>query len=146
MKRVIDHSGERFGKLVALERLPGPGRARYLCRCDCGNLKEVTGDHLVSGNTTSCGCVIGRPKKGATPDYAKAECEYGVKRMVDLKKLFPAEADEWWKSPCETCTLERKKKGRCATANCVRFNNWFAKAWKRARKEVLARASREGVE
>lgn len=64
--------------------------------------------------------------------------------MVDLKKMFPNGADEWWKSPCETCMLERKKKGRCATVNCARFNNWFARAWKRAQKEVLAKASREG--
>jgi len=31
-------------------------RARWLCRCDCGTEKVVTGKDLVSGNTKSCGC------------------------------------------------------------------------------------------
>lgn len=29
----------------------------YLCRCRCGNLKEVSETNLISGNTKSCGCM-----------------------------------------------------------------------------------------
>lgn len=63
--------------------------------------------------------------------------------MADLKKMFPAKKQEWWKSPCETCTLERKKKNTCTPEDCTRFNAWFTKAWKLARAEVLGRACRE---
>ena len=59
---LIDLSGQRFGKLVALERdLSKPqGKgifASWKCRCDCGNIKTVRGDHLRNGTTSSCGCL-----------------------------------------------------------------------------------------
>lgn len=32
------------------------GKDTWLCICDCGNVKVVTGNDLKSGNTQSCGC------------------------------------------------------------------------------------------
>lgn len=54
-----DLSGQRFGKLIALEKLPYEKgkRVRWLCSCDCGNKTIVTAGCLVSGNTKSCGCL-----------------------------------------------------------------------------------------
>lgn len=62
MKR-IDHTGERFGRLLVLKylgsRLQGVTqtrkRAYYLCKCDCGNVVEKRGEALIGG-TISCGC------------------------------------------------------------------------------------------
>lgn len=60
--RAIDHTGKRFGKIVAL----GPVERRvfgnyatvmWLCQCDCGNLTQAQVGHLVSGRHQSCGCV-----------------------------------------------------------------------------------------
>lgn len=39
------------------------GKSKWLCKCDCGNMKEVQTGHLISGHTTSCGC---RHKKPVT--------------------------------------------------------------------------------
>lgn len=53
----IDLTGQRFGRLVVLERRPQPYKAtRYLCQCDCGNQKEIIGTQLTTGKTKSCGC------------------------------------------------------------------------------------------
>lgn len=56
--------GSTFGLLTVIAhfhcRSQGRGRRRrwYLCRCACGlPFKAVRGDLLVTGNTTSCGCV-----------------------------------------------------------------------------------------
>ncbi len=59
MKRV-DHSGKRFGKLLVIEKLQQRPyeKARYRCKCDCGNETIVTGSNLVTGCVCSCGCVI----------------------------------------------------------------------------------------
>lgn len=53
--------GRRFGRLVAIgAAAPVPrGRkmaARWRCVCDCGEVKDVRGEDLRSGNSTSCGC------------------------------------------------------------------------------------------
>lgn len=50
--------GMRFGRLVVLDGVPvESGRAKCLCRCDCGNTKVVRENSLKTGNTTSCGCI-----------------------------------------------------------------------------------------
>lgn len=48
-------TGKRFGKLVVLKEL---GYRRVLCRCDCGNIKEINKSHLLSGDVISCGCEL----------------------------------------------------------------------------------------
>lgn len=58
--KAIDETGNRYGKLVVIERqnIPGEGRARWLCRCSCGNTTVVDGRSLRNGNTRSCGCLV----------------------------------------------------------------------------------------
>lgn len=56
----IDLAGERFGRLVALGPI-GKKRSRnvvWLCRCDCGNTKEIPSSNLRNGVTRSCGCLM----------------------------------------------------------------------------------------
>ena len=57
-KRLIDLTGQRFGKLVALEYAGTSKRRESLwrCACDCGNESIVRGDVLRRGTTESCGC------------------------------------------------------------------------------------------
>lgn len=56
--KLIDLTGQRFGKLLVLERVKNRGKEPYwLCQCDCGNKKEIAGCSLRGGLTTSCGCI-----------------------------------------------------------------------------------------
>lgn len=48
-------TGQRFGRLVTASR--GTRPAYWLCKCDCGETKEVRSDHLQTGKTRSCGCL-----------------------------------------------------------------------------------------
>jgi len=54
-----DTIGKRFGQLVAIAvDLTSQNRlGQIICKCDCGTLKIVRRDHLISGATTSCGCL-----------------------------------------------------------------------------------------
>lgn len=58
--RFDDLTGDRFGKLVVMRYLKEEERERkrkcWLCRCDCGTIKEFGADKLKSGNSVSCGC------------------------------------------------------------------------------------------
>jgi hypothetical protein len=59
MVAIRDLTGQRFSRLTVIsldpERTPA-GKARWLCRCDCGTELVVTGGNLRSGNSESCGC------------------------------------------------------------------------------------------
>lgn len=54
-----DLSGQRFGRLVALEKGKKDKASHqfWICKCDCGNIVEVNGDNLRRGLTQSCGCL-----------------------------------------------------------------------------------------
>jgi hypothetical protein len=56
--RYLDVTGQRFGKLVAVEKLDKSrnNRALWKCICDCGNVCEVSVADL-GINTLSCGCL-----------------------------------------------------------------------------------------
>jgi hypothetical protein len=54
-----DLIGKTFGKLTVL-KLEGKdkyGKYRWICRCDCGNVKITDTSQLNSGYTQSCGCI-----------------------------------------------------------------------------------------
>lgn len=66
MPRFIDRTGQRFGKLVVIERsgANNPKKVLWSCQCDCGKKLNVVAGSLVTGNTTSCGCVTPNFKHG----------------------------------------------------------------------------------
>ena len=54
-----DLTGQRFGRLVVLERAESAPnhKTQWLCQCDCGSQVIVRSDSLLSGRTLSCGCL-----------------------------------------------------------------------------------------
>lgn len=56
MSKLIDLTGQRFGRLVALEHFRKDGRTYWRCRCDCGNETDVEASNLKKV-TRSCGCL-----------------------------------------------------------------------------------------
>lgn len=70
MPRLLDLSGERFGRLVAVERAENSrsGATRWRCVCSCGVVTTVGASNLRGGQTRSCGCFSReRGKKGMSP-------------------------------------------------------------------------------
>lgn len=57
--KVIDLTGHKFGKLTVIKQVPNKtkGNARWLCQCECGNLKQVDAYHLKNNEIKSCGCL-----------------------------------------------------------------------------------------
>lgn len=63
MSKLIDLTGQRFGRLTVIERAHdyvypnGKTRVQWLCKCDCGNYCVVLGTNLKKGTSKSCGCL-----------------------------------------------------------------------------------------
>ena len=86
MSKLKDLKGQRFGRLVVIERaenfiLPsGQPQTAWLCQCDCGNILKTRSFSLTNGTTKSCGCLakelrVARMKKYNTYDLSG---EYGI--------------------------------------------------------------------
>jgi hypothetical protein len=56
--------GERYGRWTVIERTQGGSHPRYVCRCECGEEREVFALNLKNGQSTNCGCE-GRRRQAA---------------------------------------------------------------------------------
>lgn len=57
-RRLIDLTGNRFGRLTVIRRAPNRNnQTRWHCRCDCGAEIISHGTNLASGDSRSCGCL-----------------------------------------------------------------------------------------
>lgn len=98
--RIIDISGQRFGRLVAL-RFVGRvnGRTLWRCKCDCGK-ETITGySNLYSGITRSCGCL---------GDESRKDTRFKKRRSVSREFEFQGNLDKHplrliWKSMLMRC-------------------------------------------
>lgn len=102
--------GQRFGKLVVIERAGSDKhkQAVWKCLCDCGKELFVTSRRLTTGNTKSCGCLVApeslvgqkfgrltiieqaenrRTPKGVPVIYWKCQCDCGNVVEVDGHSL-----------------------------------------------------------
>ena len=60
-----DLTGARYGFFTVVERAKNQGKKpMWLCKCDCGKMKEVRADSLKSGAIKSCGCYQKEQLKG----------------------------------------------------------------------------------
>ena len=58
--------GEKFNRWTIIDTAPSRNNSKYwLCRCDCGTVKEVCQSSLKRGTSKSCGC-INKERKGNT--------------------------------------------------------------------------------
>lgn len=80
VKRMKDIVGERFGRLVCIERVDvSKGTYKdysWLCQCDCGKTKIVSRCSLKSGTTVSCGCYFKENK-------SKFNVSHGMSRSTE---------------------------------------------------------------
>lgn len=119
---LVELTGQRFGKLVVLRRAPNrpyDRRARWHCRCECGNETEVRGAHLRAKTraTVSCGC-YGRVKS----------ITHGHSRNGKLSRTYIA-----WKSMLQRCTDPSSTsyrhyggRGIAIAAHWLLFDNFLA--------------------
>ena len=59
--KLIDLTGRKFNRLTVIKRsYPNSkyGRARWLCKCTCGNEKIIAANHLINNGIKSCGCLV----------------------------------------------------------------------------------------
>lgn len=78
--KLIDLTGQRFGRWAVVRQMPTiNGRARWLCRCQCGTKRVQMTGNLRNGTTTSCGCIRREQCRRYQPEYrswiaAKTRC------------------------------------------------------------------------
>lgn len=80
--------GQRFGRLVVIEKLDPDKfrRAIWKCLCDCGGITNTRTDSLRSGHTQSCGCKFEIKKCGKNHKLYGGFEEISGQVFCDIKK------------------------------------------------------------
>ena len=85
--KLVDRTGQRFGKLVVMEQAGRNTLKKVLwkCRCECGNEINVVAGSLVTGNTTACGCIPKNFKHGGYKNASYNSWRAMVRRCTNPK-------------------------------------------------------------
>ena len=90
--KLVDRTGQVFGKLVVTEQAGRDKLKKVLwrCKCVCGNETVVVSGSLVTGNTTSCGCVL---KEVITKHGGTGKGSYNTWRAMIRRCTRPTDKD-----------------------------------------------------
>ena len=105
LRKFIDLTGQKFGRLTVVKRTDnyvtpkGTKHSRWLCECDCGNpnLIAVTGTHLKTGHTQSCGCYKADVHFKTHKKYNLYDLsgEYGIGYTSNTKEPFYFDLEDY---------------------------------------------------
>ena len=103
MSKLIDITGQVFGKLTVMYRSENTskGQARWHCKCECGNECDVVGTKLRNGHTKSCGCYQKQQATKATYNNLLSQT-YGLLTVIeDAGFGGRSSRGHLWKCKCE---------------------------------------------
>lgn len=86
----------RFGRLTVIaEGAKGTGRQRWRVRCDCGALAEVVRSHLLTGSTSSCGCLARERMHALNLKHGRSEtAEFDIWQGM-IRRCEDTKSDAW---------------------------------------------------
>lgn len=111
--RGINEVGKKYGRLTVLKDLGvierNSVKERWLkCQCDCGNVIQLPRSAIVSGNTSSCGCL----KKDLLMQRNKKSAKINGDSINEYKRLY-----QIW------CAM----KNRCYNPSNINYNLYGGK-------------------
>lgn len=111
---LVNLSGMQFGQLTVLSYAGKRGsRSAWLCKCDCGNEKEVMEHNLKSARTLSCGCLQAR---SLASSRGRNKVDLTEKQFGLLKVIGPSEGHNgYWNCKCG-CGAELEIRGSYLTS------------------------------
>lgn len=138
MGSLRDLTGQVFGRLTVIVRsgTNKDKKAVWLCRCACGNTKEVLSERLcLSNNTRSCGCLKTESQRTRAVVMQRANVKPGAarnkilwayrdnarKRSVDFF-LSLVEFDALLGGLCHYCGAGPSNEARAASGELLRYN------------------------
>lgn len=123
-----DLTGKTYGRLTVLHRVENDGkRARWACRCACGNRKVAYATYLLCGDTKSCGCLH---VEASTQRIVAVGTKHGGRK--------DAEYETW-----------RHMNERCYQSSCKLYTNYGGRgikvhpSWRRSYPTFLADMGRK---
>ena len=124
MKKKIDLSGQKYGKLTAIAPTGRRGYSGeyWICVCSCGNVKEIMDFDLRSGRVKSCGC--GQHPHGDYTGVRRGDL-IGIRKTDKTVEYYGMPRPVWeWRCKCgrtvEKAAFEVAPNRRSCCPDCAR--------------------------
>jgi hypothetical protein len=109
--------GNKYSRLLVIDYVEITKQgAVWKCKCDCGNIKNITSRDLVTNNTKSCGCYLNEM-------MGKQSIKHGETRKTNFTGTYKS-----WRSMKARCTnpniKEYKNYGGRGIKFCERWNGY----------------------
>lgn len=99
--------GSRFGRLTVVKRSNNhKSSTAYLCKCDCGNEKEIVRTSLVSGITKSCGCLAIESAKKILTKHGLSKNPFYKRHKQQMRR----DSDANWTTEMQDCLMQHQRK------------------------------------
>lgn len=116
MPPLKDLTGQRFGRLIVVERDTSRNGVYWLCRCDCGKTVSVRAYNLTSSSTKSCGCLnnelIHRKQRNAVDLTGQMHGD-----LEAIRYLYSNKHGTVWLCKCHAC-------GNLCKISAAEFNRY----------------------
>ncbi len=147
-RQVIDISGQRFGRLVAVQfvAVNSDGKAEWDCQCDCGNTVTTTSDRLRHGGKDHCGCLSVEREASRAEQFSDLYAskhnwighEVGLLSVVDLEPFQPGSRGRW-RCVCECggqrfLSAAKLASGAVKSCGCLKKRSIGDRFWRRVTK------------
>lgn len=107
--KYIDLTGQKFGRWTVIKKVENlkSNDAKWLCKCECGTIREVLGKNLRNGRSSSCGCykkerdtqiMIARNKERALDI---SQDKYGLLTPLEPTDQRSSQGSIIWKCLCD---------------------------------------------
>lgn len=122
---MVDLTGQRFGKLIALEptnKRNTSGSIIWKCKCECGGIKETASQDLKSGHTTTCGC--GRTIDLSGQRFGRLTALYSTSGPSGRLWYCKCDCGKMKEKPLSSYELKNGKRNHCG---CIKQENGMHK-------------------
>lgn len=87
--KIIDETNNKYGKLSVISMAHIKNHNAYWkCKCECGNEIIVSGNHLRSGHTKSCGCLKSAGEEKINKILSESDINYSTQYTVFINSSY----------------------------------------------------------
>lgn len=115
----IDLTGQRFGRLLVIERYPENNKfnkVQWRCKCDCGNEVIKTTNALKDSGTESCGCLL----KEITSKRMRKDLigqVFGYLTVIENTNKISSRGNQIWLCQCQCGNFKEVETHDLTTGN-----------------------------